>query len=446
MRVFRDEEGQTLIYVALFLGIVGLGCFALAVDAGYLFQEKRLAQAAADAAAVAAAEEGGSGTNAQNAANVAATMNGFNTKATTNPAVVTLTTSSTGNYSSTLTTVPTNWVTASVTMPVNTFFLGAFKSGMKTLNIGASATASGGSNASDCVCLLGTTGMDLNMSNGAHFTGSSCGIKVDSTSSSSIGVIGGANLCPKSIGTVASSWNDAQNGSNVNNGGAVCSTATVVQSVSACSVAMPNVPVDTTCSADPSTLLSGGGVSYTVGPGSTYGTTESGNTICYNALTVNGNGDTATLNAGIYVINGGELHFNSGGPNLGGSGVVFYLTNGANLVIDNGANVNLTAMSSGTYSGILIYQDPGYPAASNDATSDTGDSQAISIQGGSSVTFNGAIYAPLAVVTLGNGSGTTFTANIVAQSLTMDGGGSLTGSPNAALGSVTSGGGAYLAQ
>ena len=220
---------------------------------------------------------------------------------------------------------------------------------------------------------------------------------------------------------------------------------------------MPNVPVDTTCSANP---VTGSNKSYTVGPGSTYGTTISsanGNMVCYNGLTVNGNGDTATLNSGIYVINGGTLHFNSGGPNLGGNGVVFYLTNGANLLIDNGANVNLvaggntksgggSAPSTGIYNGILFYQDPGYPAAANDATSDAGDSAAISIQGGATIYINGEILAPLAAVTVGNGSSTTINANILAKSLNMNGGGTLTNTATTNLGSVSAGGASYLTQ
>jgi len=428
--------------MALFLGLLTLGFLAFAVDVGYFFHERRMAQAAADAAVIAAAEEGGTTTNAQNAANVAATLNGFNTSQAINPATVTLSTSSSGIYSSAETSTPGNWVTAVVSQPIHTFFLGAFNNGMQKLTVAASATAAGGLNVSDCICLEGTTGEDLNMSNDAQFSGASCAIKVDSTSTSSIGVIGSANLCPEAIGVVASAWNDTSNGPNVNNGGSVCSSAKVVTSVPACDPAMPavpTVPAYSTCLADP--LPGGGGVSYTVGPSS------AGGTVCYKALTVNGNGNTVTLNPGIYIINEGELHFNSGGPNLGGNGVVFFLTNGAYMSIDNGANVNLvaggigTASSTGTYNGILVYEDPG-----GTPSTDTGDSQTVSIQGGSSTVFKGAIYAPLAGINLGNGSGVTINADIVANTLTMEGGGTLTASPNTNLGSISEGGASYLAQ
>ena len=455
MKMLRDERGQATILMALFMGIVMLGFIAFALDVGYLFQKKRLAQAAADAAALAAAEEGV--TNGQNAANIAATLNGFNTSLATNPATVKLRTQLTGNYPSTAPVIQSNWVTATVSQPIHTFFLGAFNRTMSTVTVSATSVAAGGLNISDCLCLEGATGTVLNMSNDAKFTGGNCAIRENSMSSNAITVVGSASVCAQAIGTSAA-WDDTSGGANVNNGGSVCPTAKLVSGLAACTPAMPNVPVDTTCSADPYTQLSGGGVSYTVGPNSTYGTTQNGNTVCYNGLTVNGNGDTATLNPGIYVINnGGTLHFNSGGPNLGGNGVVFYLTNGANLAIDNGANVNLvaggntksgggTGQDTGIYDGILFYQDPGYPAAANDPTNDAGDAQPISIQGGSTVFINGEIIAPLAAVTLGNGSSGTVASSMVAQSLTMNGGGTLTSSASTNLGTLSIGGASYLVQ
>lgn len=456
MKMFRDERGQATTFMALFMGLIMLGFIAFALDVGYLFQKKRMAQAAADAAAIAAAEEGATTVNGQNAANVAAKLNGFDTTLGTNPATVTLSTVSTGNYSSTQ-AVPTNWVTAVVSQPINTFFLEAFNKTMSTVTVSASSVAAGGLNSSACLCLKGTSGTDLSMSNGAKLTGSNCAISENSSSSNAITVIGGATLCAQAIGTVAA-WNGASNGPNVNNGGSVCGTAALVPGVAACSPPMPNVPVDTTCSANP---VTGSNKSYTVGPGSTYGTTISsanGNMVCYNGLTVNGNSNTVTLNPGIYIINGGVgLHFMSGGPNPGGNGVLFYLENGAALTIDSAANVNLvaggntksgggTAPLTGIYNGILFYQDPGYPAAANDITSDAGDSAAISIQGGANLYISGNILAPLAAVSVGNGSSTTINTNILAKTLNMYGGGTLTNTATTDLGSVSAGGASYLTQ
>ena len=145
--------------------------------------------------------------------------------------------------------------------------------------------------------------------------------------------------------------------------------------------------------------------------------------MCYNSLTIGSNGDTVNLNPGTYVINGGEVHFLSG-TQTGGNGVFFYLVNGASMVIDNGANTNLTAEGSGPYSGILVFEDP------------SSDSAALSIQGGSSTVFNGAIYAPAAGLTLGNGSNTTIDAAVVAKTLTMTGGTTLASSAQANMGTL----------
>ena len=121
MEKLRDESGQTLVFVAFFMGLLALGFVAFALDVGALFREKRMAQSAAQAAAVAAAEEVGYGNtaNEQAVANAMAKLNGFDTTLATNPATVTLTAPATGNFTG-------SYVQATVSMPIHTTFLGAF--------------------------------------------------------------------------------------------------------------------------------------------------------------------------------------------------------------------------------------------------------------------------------------------------------------------------------
>jgi hypothetical protein len=431
MNLLEDESGQSLVLVAAFAGIVMLGFLAFTFDVGFSFRERRMAQAAADAAAVAAAEEqsypGDSG-NAQAAANAAAKLNGFDTTLAANPATVTLTTVSSGNYSNSGTaTSPGTWVQAVVSRPVPTIFLGAFNRGMKTLTISAVAVSGGAQSSPTCVCLEGTTGEDLNMSNAATLTASSCGVTVNSSSSNAVGVVGSAVLSAQSLGMVSSSWTS---GSNVNNGGSITPSTKVVQGIStSCTPPMPAAPTYSTCLSDPG----GSSTSFTAGPA------VAGGIVCYTSLTVGANGTLDTLNPGIYVITGttGNLHFESGSggiSNKGGNGVFFYLTGSGTLQIDNGANVNLVAggnttsgglavASTGTYNGILVEQ------ASSDTTG-------ITVAGGSSMYMNGAIYAPSAVITLDNGSNSTVTANIVAKSLTLAGGGQLAAASGSNLGTL----------
>jgi hypothetical protein len=418
MRLLKEEDGQTLVLVAAFMGLVMFGFLAIAVDVGSLFHARRMAQSAADAAALAAAEEeayGNSG-NESAVADGMAQLNGFDTTLATNPATVTIGTPTAGNYSGS-----TAYIQAVVSKPISTFFLSAFN-GNRTVTVAARAVAGGGQDSPTCICLESPTGAGLTMSNGSKISAPHCGATVDSSGSNAVGLIGGANLSALSLGTVSNTWDDS---SNINNGGSIASSTKVVQKIpTTCGPTMPAAPTynSSQCSADPITLQTGGGTRYTVGPGSSYGTTQTGNVICYNSLTVNGNGDTVTLNPGTYVINGGYLTFDNG-TNGGGTGVTFYLTGSASMVIQNGANAQLSAPTSGTYSGILVYQ----------AASDTA---ALSIQGGSTVSLSGNIYAPGAALTLGNGSGTTVNAAVVAQSLTMNGGGTLASTAGQNLGTL----------
>jgi Flp pilus assembly protein TadG len=425
-RWLREQQGQTTILMAVFIGIVGIGFTAFAVDLGYLFHERRIAQAAADSAAVAAAEEYGSNesSNAQAAADAAAKLNGFDTTLATNPATVTLTTLSSGNYSNSNSSVPPNWTQATVAKPISTFFLGAFNSKLRTVGVSASAIAAQGQSSSTCVCLQGASNQALYMSNGSTLSAPTCGIVIDSNASNAIGMIGGSSLGAKTLGTVSTTWD---NSSNIYGGASISASTKIVQGITTtCAPSMPTAPVDSTCSADPLNSNQGGGVSYTVGPGSKYGTTENGDMVCYTSLTIGANSDTVTLNPGIYVIDGGYLTFDSG-TMKGGSGVFFYLENGASLTIQNGANVTLSAPTSGTYSGILLYQQ-----ASDTAT--------LTIDGGTSASISGAILAPGAAVIMNNGAGASVSSEVVAQTLTMSGGGKLTATPTINLGSLGLGG------
>ena len=94
------------------------------------------------------------------------------------------------------------------------------------------------------------------------------------------------------------------------------------------------------------------------------------------------NGMNATMGSGIYIINGGTFSIQGGSTLTATSGVMVYLTGGATVSIANGATVNMTAMSSGTYEGILFYQDRSSAESSSD------------FAGGANMTFNGTVYMP----------------------------------------------------
>jgi acetyltransferase-like isoleucine patch superfamily enzyme len=109
----------------------------------------------------------------------------------------------------------------------------------------------------------------------------------------------------------------------------------------------------------------------------------------------NDNGNTLTLNPGTYYITG-PIDARSSGKdaNIVGSGVMIYLAPGGYIDLDaNHVSMNLSAPTSGTYSGILFYQDRTNNHAA-DFAKNNGD-----------FTFSGASYFPAADVTVKNNLG-----------------------------------------
>jgi hypothetical protein len=150
----------------------------------------------------------------------------------------------------------------------------------------------------------------------------------------------------------------------------------------------------------------------TVAPGSTQ-TLSPG---CYKGINIKG---TATLSPGTYYIDGSSFSVGSQ-ANLSGSGVTIVLTSStaasdassiATLNMNGGATVQLTASTSGTYTGILFYQDRRAL-----------DSGANTINGNAGSKFQGAFYFPSQELDFSGTSGmTTDCLQLVALRLTFTG-------------------------
>ncbi|MFN3370222.1 MAG: pilus assembly protein TadG-related protein [Sphingomonadaceae bacterium] len=109
----------------------------------------------------------------------------------------------------------------------------------------------------------------------------------------------------------------------------------------------------------------------------------------YNGMNIRG---TAILNPGVYLIDGGEFRVNAQAT-VRGENVTIVLTSQtaasnpgsiATVTINGGATMDLTAPTTGTYKGVLFYQD----------RRATNASQTNKINGNSSSRFQGAIYFP----------------------------------------------------
>ena len=127
--------------------------------------------------------------------------------------------------------------------------------------------------------------------------------------------------------------------------------------------------------------------------------TYSAPTVFCKGLSVNA-GATLTLNPGIYYIDRGSFSVN-GGATVKGTGVtiVFTSSTGSNYAtasINGGANVNLTAPSSGPTAGIVFFGDRKAPAGT-----------VFKFEGGATQVFMGALYLPKGDVSFAGGSDTT---------------------------------------
>jgi hypothetical protein len=118
---------------------------------------------------------------------------------------------------------------------------------------------------------------------------------------------------------------------------------------------------------------------------------------------------TVTLNSGVYVIDGGEFRINANAV-VNGVGVTFFLTNGATVHFNGGAEINLTAPTSGTYAGVLMYGDRDQGSADN------------IFNGTANSSLTGALYFPTQMVTYnGNFSGNSGCLRIVSRSIDLQG-------------------------
>src|ERR1039458_9551407 len=387
MRMFRDQRGQTTILIALCL-LCLCGMTGFAVDAGMMFRAKRNLQIAADAAAISGAAELNYG-DAAAAAQAAAVQNGETNGV--NGATVTV-----NNPPAAGSHTGSAYVEVIVSQVEPTYFMKALHLNSLTVSARAVGTVA---TTPTCLVTLGSTAPGLSVTNGAALSVSSCGIIDDATGSGALTASGGSPITATSVGVVGTT--------SITNGATVTPTpvtgiTAVADPLSYFATPPPSSDYTSGCSADPKISSS-----RTIGP------STSNSYVCYQGLTIS-NGSTATLNPGLYIINGvagsGKNVFSvAGGAIINGTtGVTFYFVNGASFNFSNGASVNLTAPTSGPYRGLLFYQDPG-------------DTAADSFVGGSVAVMNGIFYLPKAALTLSNGNSSTFSTDLVVGSLTMTG-------------------------
>lgn len=365
-QALRDELGSTAIVVAATMPLVVAGA-AFGVETSYWYYKDLQLQAAADAAAYAGALEKRAGSKNP------AVLQAATTTAVTNGFVQSVGTATLN--SPPLSGTHLNAKSVEVVLQENAprFFSSLF---MQTpVVIRARAVAAFEDAGSACILAL-----HKSASKAALFSGSStsqfkkCSVMANSLANDAVTVQGSGKLetsCIYSVGGVALTGNAVLD---------ECKSAQVGVSP----VGDPYAALEPPVAAGPCKSTSGS----TLGPGSYCG-----------GMTLSG---TKTLDPGTYVVSGGDLKINAN-ADISGSGVMFYLTDGARVSINGNATVNLSAATAGPYSGVLFFGD----------RDDTGATKNI-FNGTATSLLTGAIYfASQNIQFLGNFSGTDGCTQVV---------------------------------
>jgi hypothetical protein len=393
----RKEAGQALILTALAL-VVLMGFAGLAIDMGVMRYDKRLQQTAADAAAIAGASNlafGGVTAGAQDAASrVGYTDNGGGQVSNCTGAAVGTICVEVNNPPTTgphqagspgCPPAPSCYVEVLVADVHPTYFMKVLGINTETITARAVAASLGGGAGNGCLYTLSPPSSGIEGIGGSGtLNASTCGI-VDNGDYE---------------GTVPSVSADTFAVSGDSGGrSATCTTLG------------PCPKYNTPATSDPLGYLTTPPVQApTFGMVTTAGT-QTLQPGTYSSITI-GNNSTVTLNPGIYYIDGsGGVSFN-GTATVQGTGVMFYFTNGATINAIGGgnqvSNIQLSAPTTGSYAGILMYQDPA------DTNTGSGTTKGPTLGGDDNSFFKGALYFPEDQLTFfGNTTGAGFKTGIV---------------------------------
>lgn len=425
----KTQSGQALVLTATAL-VALLGVMGLAIDMGVLRYEKRLQQAAADAAAIAGASNlpfnntGSPGiiAGAQNAS----AANGFtdNTGGGCGPAPTNL---GIGDVKVTVCNPPiagphagdVDYVEAYVSAGHPTYFMKVLGVDSETVTARAVATdVSAKGPGSGCLYTLGPPNASIegvNINGNPTLNAPTCGIQDN------------GNFNTKGNALVVSASTFGASGDWINHGtkpGDVTCTSgqdPCPGPIAGVSDPMSNSiePPCTSCSGGNTISISGGG-NANCGVGCTYKSADNTYYIdpgTYCSITINGVAqDSVVFNPGPYIIDGISSGCTTqslnipGNATISGTGVTFFFTNTSTLNMTGTPVIQLTAPDSGPYAGILFYQDP------NDTNTD-----GPALGGNDGSYFDGMLYFPKDQLTFYGNSVNYSVAEVVVYSLQLSG-------------------------
>ncbi len=408
----RQRPGSIAALAAVLL-IVLVGITAIALDGGLLQDNKRRVQAASDAAALAAAstlfqnypsvssttpDPGG---KANTAALASAATNGYANDGTTSTVTVHIPPTS-GPF-----TGKTGYAEVIVTYYQTRYFSAIWGNGK--MNVAARSVALGRwGGTGDGIILLDPTAqyaLDSGGNGSITVTGGAAVI-VDSNNTTAARSNGGGSL-------TASQFDIVGGDSGTFNGTVTTGVLPVADPL-----AYLPAPTEPPNGVMTTTNLGGGSHQYLLTPGSynNFPNFTSGDLVILQQASVNGSG-------GIFYINGGG--FTSNGATI----IMDPLTSGGVMIYNNPANnsssqgisiagnasgiVNLSALTSGPYAGILFWQN-------------RTASQAMSVTGNGQFSLTGTFYLPDAQLSVSGNGTATVGSQYISRTLALSGGGALT--------------------
>jgi len=393
MRGNNKKRGFTLI---LFAGTAAVlvGFVGLAFDVGFLMHQKRHLQTAADAGAIAAAQElhRGNTSNFIAAAKHDTALNGH-TDGVNNNIVTVSRPPLTGAYTSNV-----NYVQVKVQQKEPTFFMKMFSFNNVTMSSKATAFV-GGTAGGGCIVLLHPTFEGAYYTDGGTTVLSDCGMWINSNSTKAIDNQGASTFT--GMGAAIHVKGKMANSGKMTPTPITGSVAAVDPFLS---MAAPAIPTTTRTVA---ATITG---TATLNPG------------LYNGNINIGNSANVTMNPGLYYVKNGTLKLT--GAHLTGTGVTMYFTgtsSGTTILADSISTISLTSPSSsginGGMEGVLFYTDR--------TGNYSGKPWCMDIQSNGTTILQGVMYFPTCSV-LWQSQSTAYIGNysiIVAQYLRVDGSG-----------------------
>jgi len=393
-RLRRDEAGATAIIAALSLTVL-VGFVGLGTEVGMWYAERRSMQNASDAAALGAAydiyKNGKESDGVVAAGEADSARNGFTNGADEILLAVNHPPTE-GKYADKDTAVETI-----LSKKRATLFGSLFMADTVTITVRSVATVK----ITGIYCILALAPHE---EAALLFTGTSdvllknCGINVNSDDSDGAMTAKGASV-------VGATYADIVGGLSQSNN-ADLDLGDITTGADAVDDPYANLDVPTGSGCDHTNFKVGSNKTMTLSPGRYCG-----------GLTIQG---TAHLLAGEYAIVGGTFDVAAGAHVTTDTvhGVTIFLTgsgsNYAQVTINGGAHVTITASTDGDYKGIAFFQDRNAPVVSSGSPN--------KFNGGSTMNIVGAIYIPRQLTTFSGGNSTNGTCTrIVAYMISFSG-------------------------